>query len=75
VAAPSIEDVSANVTVGVDTHKHSHVARAKDRLGRHLGQLEIETDPRATPASWRGRKASGLSSPLVVRAPAATALA
>jgi Transposase len=46
MAALSIADVPANVTVGVDTHKHSHIARAKDGLGRHLGQLEIETDPR-----------------------------
>ncbi len=45
MAALSIADVPANVTVGVDTHKHSHIARAKDGLGRHLGQLEIETDP------------------------------
>src|SRR5258708_11262413 len=46
MAALSIADIPANVTVGVDTHKHSHIARAKDGLGRHLGQLEIETDPR-----------------------------
>ncbi len=46
MAALSIADVPSNVTVGVDTHKHSHIARAKDGLGRHLGQLEIETDPR-----------------------------
>ncbi len=45
MAALSIADVPANVTVGVDTHKHSHVARAKDGLGRHLGQLEVGTDP------------------------------
>ena len=46
MAALSIAEVPANVTVGVDTHKHSHIARAKDGLGRHLGQLEIATDPR-----------------------------
>jgi len=46
MAELSIADVPAKVTVGVDTHKHSHIARAKDGLGRHLGQLEIETDPR-----------------------------
>jgi len=44
MAALSIADVPANVTVGVDTHKHSHVALAKDGLGRHLGQLEVGTD-------------------------------
>ena len=46
MAALSIAEVPASVTVGVDTHKHSHIARAKDGLGRHLGQLEIGTDPR-----------------------------
>ena len=46
MAALSIADVPATVTIGVDTHKHSHIARAKDGLGRHLGQLEIQTDPR-----------------------------
>ena len=47
MAALSIADVpaNANVIVGVDTHKHTHLARAKDGLGRHLGQLEIATDP------------------------------
>jgi hypothetical protein len=45
MAALSIADVPANVTIGVDTHKHSHIARAKDGIGRHLGQLEIETNP------------------------------
>ena len=45
MAALSIADVPGNVTVGVDTHKHSHLARAKDGLGRHLCQLEIGTDP------------------------------
>jgi transposase len=50
MAAPSIAGVCANVTIGVDTDKHSHVAKAKDALGRVLGQLEIETDPRGYPA-------------------------
>jgi len=47
MAALSIANVPANakVIVGVDTHKHTHLARAKDGLGRHLGQLEIATDP------------------------------
>jgi transposase len=31
------------VTLGVDTHKHVHVAVALDQLGRHLGQYEIAT--------------------------------
>jgi len=46
MAAPSIADVRAHVTVGVDTHKHSHLGSAKDELGRTLGQLEIPTNPR-----------------------------
>ncbi|MHB8619211.1 MAG: IS110 family RNA-guided transposase [Chloroflexota bacterium] len=29
------------VTVGVDTHKETHVARAKDHLGRRLGDAKI----------------------------------
>ncbi len=36
------------VTIGVDTHKDSHVARAKDSLGRPLGE------PRVFPATGRG---------------------
>ena len=31
------------VIVGVDTHKDSHVAHAKDGLGRDLGHLEVPT--------------------------------
>ena len=34
------------VAIGVDTHAHSHVAVALDRLGRVLGQLEIAVDER-----------------------------
>jgi transposase len=37
------------VTVGVDTHLDSHVARAKDQLGRRLAEREIP----ATPAGYR----------------------
>ncbi|MGH9120146.1 MAG: IS110 family transposase [Acidimicrobiales bacterium] len=37
------------VTVGVDTHKDAHVARAKDELGRRLGERIIPT----TPAGYR----------------------
>jgi transposase len=36
------------VTVGVDTHKDTHVARAKDQLGRRLG------DPKIVPTSLAG---------------------
>jgi transposase len=31
------------VTLGIDTHKHTHVAVALDQLGRRLGELEIPT--------------------------------
>jgi transposase len=31
------------VTLGIDTHKHTHVAVALDQLGRRLDQLEIPT--------------------------------
>lgn len=37
------------VTVGVDTHKDSHVAQAKDQLGRRIGEKIIPT----TPAGYR----------------------
>lgn len=42
-------DGVARVTVGVDTHADIHVARAKDDLGRRLGELAIPT----TPAGYR----------------------
>lgn len=45
MATSSIAVVPDRVTVGVDTHKFAHLARAKDGLGRDLGQLEIETNP------------------------------
>jgi transposase len=35
------QDQQSRVTVGVDTHKDIHVARAKDRLGRRLGDVKI----------------------------------
>jgi transposase len=34
------------VTVGVDTHKDSHVGHAKDELGRDLGHLEVSATAR-----------------------------
>jgi transposase len=34
------------ITVGVDTHKESHVGHAKDDLGRDLGHLEVPTTTR-----------------------------
>lgn len=36
-------DDEVRVTVGVDTHKDSHVAQAKDQLGRRIGEKIIPT--------------------------------
>jgi transposase len=41
---------ASSVVVGVDTHKDLHVARAKDELGRGLGEMTI-------PASAKGYRA------------------
>src|SRR5215217_3100377 len=42
-------DDGLRITVGVDTHKDFHVARAKDHIGRRLGELVVST----TPAGYR----------------------
>ena len=48
MAAISMAELEpVRVTVGVDTHKDLHVARAKDQLGRRLGEVTV-------PASVRG---------------------
>lgn len=39
------ECAPTRVTVGVDTHKDTNVARAKDQLGRRLGELIVPTTP------------------------------
>ena len=39
----TMPDAEVFVTLGIDTHKHVHVAVALDQLGRRLGQLEIPT--------------------------------
>ncbi len=44
------QDDQLRVTVGVDTHKDTHVARAKDQLGRRLGEVKIIS---TTPAGYR----------------------
>ncbi len=44
------QDDVLRVTVGVDTHKDTHVARAKDHLGRRLGAAKIVP---TTPAGHR----------------------
>jgi len=50
MAQPSMPHLErTRVTVGVDTHKDLHVARAKDQLGRLLGENIIPT----TPAGYR----------------------
>jgi len=38
--------MTQGVIVGVDTHKDTHVAIAKDEMGRHLGELVIPASPR-----------------------------
>lgn len=43
------QNEGVRVTVGVDTHKDTHVARAKDQLGRRLGERVVPT----TPAGYR----------------------
>ncbi len=47
MAQQSMAQPAGRVIVGVDTHKDVHVARAKDGLGRALGQISV-------PASARG---------------------
>src|SRR5487761_1319140 len=44
------QDDVLHVTVGVDTHKDTHVAQAKDHLGRRLGDVKIVP---TTPAGHR----------------------
>ena len=43
------QPTSSGVVVGVDTHKDTHVARAKDALGRRVGEQLVPT----TPAGYR----------------------
>ena len=40
---PTMPDTEVFVTLGLDTHKHTHLAVALDQLGRWLDQLEIPT--------------------------------
>ena len=46
VASIAHAHVPLRVTVGVDTHKETHVGHAKDELGRDLGHLEVPTTMR-----------------------------
>jgi len=50
---------AVRVTVGVDTHKDAHVARAKDQLGRRLGEKIIPTTPRGYRALLAWAKSHG----------------
>jgi transposase len=52
------------IAVGVDTHKHEHLAQALDELGRAVGRVAIEVSARgyARLADWLG----GLGDELVV---------
>jgi transposase len=50
---------AVRVTVGVDTHKDAHVARAKDQLGRRLGEKIVPTTPRGYRALLTWAKSHG----------------
>ena len=72
MAAISMTEMqSVRVTVGVDTHKDSHVARAKDQLGRGLGQITVPACLRGYAELLGGHGASERSIPSAWRAPAA----
>jgi hypothetical protein len=49
-ASSMAQRAASGIVVGVDTHKDLHVARAKDELGRGLGEITI-------PASAKGYRA------------------
>jgi len=47
MAVPTLAQLEpVRVTMGVDTHKDTHVGVAKDHLGRHLGETTVLTTPR-----------------------------
>jgi transposase len=43
---PKDDEEDTMIAVGVDTHKHEHLAKALDRLGQVLGELQIEASLR-----------------------------
>jgi transposase len=45
VGTTMAQPASSGVVVGVDTHKDTHVARAKDALGRRVGEQFVPTTP------------------------------
>ena len=60
--------VIRKVAIGVDTHKHIHVAVALDELGGRLGELTVATDRGVPISSSAGRYRTGRSSPSGSRA-------
>ena len=50
---------AVRVTVGVDTHKDTHVASAKDQLGRRLSEKIVPTTPRGYRALLAWAKCHG----------------
>ena len=61
--------------VGVDTHKHIHVAVAIDTCGIHLGDQSFAADSGGYQASSRGPRPTGGSRRSASKAPAAMAWA
>ena len=60
------------IAVGVDTHKHEHVAKALDGLGQVLGGLQIKANLHATSSCLGGCGHSTMTSWSGSRVPAAT---
>jgi transposase len=56
-AAITMTQPTAQITVGVDTHKTTHTASAVDQLGRLLGHAEFAATPtgHAALTTWAGR--------------------
>jgi len=63
---------ASGVVVGVDTHKDLHVARAKDEVGRGLGELTIPASAKGYRALLPGPAVWVRSRPSALRAPGAT---
>jgi hypothetical protein len=60
------------VAVGIDTHKHSHVAVVLDELGGRLGELTVPADSGGHEQVERWAKGYGRSWPSASRARAPT---
>jgi transposase len=48
------------IAIGVDTHKHTHVAAALDRLGNQLDLIELEATEAGYERLWRWASARGV---------------